>query len=152
MRHDTPVSANVASFPRNPELLPAERLTDVELADQYGESDRRYRGCKPRREDLMHELQRRCEKLPDDQGKTFEGTLWNVPVKARGWETVLPALASIHRMFRAAKRDFYAAATITQKAIEEYLGKPALDGIKTRTQTGYRGVDDPILKQQPKAS
>jgi hypothetical protein len=151
MRHDTHVSAKVASFPRNPELLPVERLTDVELADQFGEFDRRYQGCADRRKHLMDELKRRCDSQPADESIRFPGSIWDVTVGVRGMQTSLPPMSSIHRMFRAAKKDFYAAISMTQDAFKEALGKETFESLKARTQTGYRRVEA-VLKIQPKAS
>ena len=150
------MSAKVLEIPRNPAALAPADLTDSELADEYGENDRQYQcDCKPvidRRKDLETELQARTDKKRTAHEELlFDGLVWRAKVAEKGWETILPPMDSIHRMFRAAKQDFYAAISITQKAIKEALGEPAFDKMKTRERTGYRKVTA-VLKIQPKAS
>lgn len=148
------MSATVLKLPRNPAAVAPADLSDTELADQIGEHDRQYalvRSMLDRRSELHDEAQTRCANKGAKEESLFEGSLWRVTVGEKGWRTVLPDMASIHRMFKTAKADFYAAVSITIKAMEEALGKEAVEKVKKKEQTGNRKITA-VLKAEPKAS
>jgi hypothetical protein len=134
-------SQKIVAIPRNPEALMPAELTDIELADQLGKKLNQVKLFKPIKErcdDLKEEVQSRCASKPAAQPTALTGREWRVDASAKAIETSIPPAAAIHRMFRAAKQDFYAAVTVTLKAIKEHLGEATLEKIATKKQTGHR--------------
>lgn len=142
-------SPKVIAIPRNPEALAPGELTDCELADQFGEHERRVKKFKPtadRHGELKKEIQARCLEKPAERATFLEGATWRAEASARAFETTIPPPSAIHRMFRAAKKDFYAACTVTLKAIKENLGEATLERISTKEQTGNRLITAVLLE------
>jgi len=142
-------SPKVVTLPRNPKAIAPGDLTDQELADQFGEMDRQVRLFKPKSDrhgNLKSEIQRRCEGKPADQQVFLDGALWRAKAGPQAFVTTIPPPSTIHRMFRAAKKDFYAVCTVTLKGIVENLGAATLEKISKKEQTGNRLVTAVLLE------
>jgi len=146
-------SPRIITLPRNPEALAPGELTDQELADQLGWKINQVNLFKPtadRCDDLKAEMRLRCQDKPADQSAVLDGTEWRVKAGPRAFVTTIPPPATIHRMYRAAKKDFYAACSVALKAIAQDLGAAVLEKISKKEQSGARLITA-VLLQKPAA-
>ena len=60
--------------------------------------------------------------------------------------TSLPPLTTIRKLYRGAKKDFYAACKIALKQITADLGEAVLDSITRKDQTSSRRITAVFIK------
>lgn len=98
------------------------------LRDQFAPTQTRYNKCR----DAIAALVK--DRDPEDEFKV-EGERYRVMISARGFERRVD-IAAARKALGAQK--FIEAATITLKALEDYLLKPDIDKLVITERTGHR--------------